>query len=127
MESDMLVWGLVLLSLVLATGLCFVGRYGLRGRARRKGRRLIDIHPVRPTGVADIDPVFAATPYGPSRASESLLVGEFGATSTTSLDEAWILAGLAKSARTIFEFGTSSGRTTYILARSASDIDISRC
>ena len=117
----MLVWGLATLSLVLATALYFVGRYALRGRARRKGRRLIDIHPVRPTGVPDIDPVFATTPYGPSHASESLLVGAFGTTSTTSLDEAWILAGLAKSARTIFEFGTCSGRTTYILARSAPD------
>lgn len=93
--------------------------YGLRERRRRKGRPLFDRSPVRPAGPEDIDAVFEPGPFGYGRGTEVALIGDTGGTSTTSDTEAWILCVLARRARRIFEFGTCTGRTTYLLARNA--------
>ena len=39
----------------------------------------------------------------------------------TSDQEAWIIASLSKISKNIFEFGTCSGKTTYIMGLNSSD------
>ncbi|TVR95717.1 MAG: class I SAM-dependent methyltransferase [Rhodospirillales bacterium] len=103
-----------------SVALALVGvTYGLRERQRRKGRPLLDRSPVRPVSPAEVDPVFTPGPLGYSRETEAVLIGDTGATATTSDTEAWLLSVMAKRARRIFEFGTCTGRTTYLLARNA--------
>jgi len=63
--------------------------------------------------------VFMPGPLGYSRETEVALIGDTGGTATTSETEAWILCVLARKARRIFEFGTCTGRTAYLLARNA--------
>lgn len=107
------------LSLALAAAAIFALRYGLRERRRRKGRPFFDSHPVKPLALEKLDPIFTVTEHGPSLESEVLLVGDVGSYASTSTTEAWILGALAKRASCIFEFGTCTGRTTYIFARNS--------
>lgn len=109
-------WFIALAALAIAG---FALRFGLRERRRRKGRPTWDRSKVQLVDPQEIDPVFRMTPVGLSRESEVLLVGDSSELASTSAREAWILSALAKSAQTIFEFGTYSGRTTYLLARNA--------
>ncbi len=68
----------------------------------------------------DVDPLLQETGIGPTLDAEVHFVGagsgRFGSTSDT---EAWLLAVLAKRSRKIFEFGTATGRTAYLLARNS--------
>ena len=69
----------------------------------------------------ELDPVFAPGPYGPTLDTEVHFVGGGGANvrgGTTDV-EAWVLAVLAKRATTLFEFGTCTGKTTYLWARNS--------
>jgi predicted O-methyltransferase YrrM len=75
---------------------------------------------VRTGTLAELDPVFEPGSFGPTTAAEVQLVpGGPGVPGGTSDREAWILAALALTRRTIFEFGTATGRTTYLLARNS--------
>lgn len=67
------------------------------------------------------DPAFIEDSLGPTLASEVHFIGVGTARyASTSDREAWILAVLAKSCPDlIFEFGTATGRTSYLLARNA--------
>ncbi len=94
-------------------------KFGLRERTRRKGRPFPDRSTVPQGRPQDIDPVFMPGPLGYSRETEVALIGDTGGTATTSETEAWILCVLARKARRIFEFGTCTGRTAYLLARNA--------
>jgi len=68
----------------------------------------------------DFDPRFRETEIGPTLDSEVTIVGcGSGSFASTSDTEAWVLATLAKGCRQIFEFGTATGRTTYVLGRNA--------
>ena len=59
----------------------------------------------------------AAASY-PSKPIRMIVPWNPGGTSDT---EAWILAALAKGARRLFEFGTCTGKTTYLWARNQPD------
>lgn len=109
---------LLLVSLVaLATALAFLGLYVLRVRARLKQKGLFGAPwPIPRVKPADIDPVFTPGPFGPTLAAEIRFVGNVDVPGGASDLESWVLAGLAKGAREIFEFGTCTGRTTYHLA-----------
>jgi hypothetical protein len=77
-------------------------------------------YPIATSALADFDPVFTEGPYGPTLAAEVTLVGKGPAvTGGTSNTESWVLGALARRARTIFEFGTATGRTAYVFARNA--------
>ena len=70
--------------------------------------------------VEDFEPAFRPGPLGPTPAAEVSFIGKFmvgGVPGGTSDFEAWILAVLAKRARLAFEFGTATGKTTYLIAR----------
>lgn len=77
-------------------------------------------YPIRTVELHDFDPVFAQGPYGTTPAAEAVIIGKGPrVTGGTSDTEAWVLGALARGARTIFEFGTATGRTAYLLARNA--------
>lgn len=78
--------------------------------------------PIPTLALADFDTVFATTPLGPTPAAEVHFIGTGGGVPGGTTDrEAWILAALAKSRRTFFEFGTATGKTAYLLARNSPD------
>lgn len=68
----------------------------------------------------EIDSAMRETDIGTTLESEVYLVGSGGGISVSTSDtEAWILSILAKRSSNIFEFGTATGRTTYLLARNS--------
>ena len=68
--------------------------------------------------IEQFDPIFYPGTYGPTLATEVRFIfrGSFVVTGGTSDLEAWILAVLAKSRKNIFEFGTCTGKSTYLFA-----------
>lgn len=118
---------LLLLVLLLGT-LCL----RLRARNRRLRKRLDryrraaggpgpETWPIPTVELAAFDPLFEPGELGCTLAAEVHFVGAGprGVASGTTDEEAWILAVLAKRAQRIFEFGTATGRTTYLLARNS--------
>lgn len=66
-----------------------------------------------------VSPLFAINQFGPTLAAEVHFMGrgDLNVPGGTSDTEAWILAVLAKDARAMFELGTCTGKTAYLLAR----------
>jgi predicted O-methyltransferase YrrM len=92
-----------------------------RERARRKGQGLMGQWPIPLLPLAELDPVFATGPFGPTRETEVAFIGRgpLVVPGGTSDGEAWVLAVLAKRASHCFEFGTCTGKTAYLWARNA--------
>ena len=65
--------------------------------------------------------IFTPKIHGISLNAEVFFVsaGGSGVCGTTSDTEAWILAAMSKQAMCMFEFGTASGRTSYLWARNS--------
>ena len=109
---------LVLVVVALAPTVAILPSY-LRRRAERKQRNIFSAWPIRSVPVEEFDPVFRPGTFGPTLETEVRFVGGadlvriVGATSDA---EGWILAVLSKRARTMFEFGTATGRTAYLWA-----------
>lgn len=104
---------------VLALLLTLVTREWLALRGRHRQRGLLQRWPIPMIGVDQLDPRFQPDDLGATQSAEVHYLGRGtirvpGGTSDT---EAWILAVLAKDARTLFEFGTCTGKTTYLWAR----------
>jgi hypothetical protein len=92
--------------------------YRLRGRYRRlKGKPYGSKIPAVP--IWELDPLFAVTDAGPSRDTEVAHIAAIKVVGGVSDLESWILCSLARQARNIFEFGTATGKTTYLMARSS--------
>jgi hypothetical protein len=72
--------------------------------------------PIRRVQPSEVDPVFTLTPHGPCLDTVVRYSAAIGVHGGTSDREAWILAVLATRARTVFEFGTCTGKTTHLLA-----------
>jgi predicted O-methyltransferase YrrM len=66
----------------------------------------------------DLDPMFKTNHLGLRLETEVRFVGRgsLNVPGGTSDAEAWILSALAKKAKNIFEFGTCTGKTTYLFA-----------
>ncbi|HUF28250.1 MAG TPA: class I SAM-dependent methyltransferase [Gemmatimonadaceae bacterium] len=113
---------LVAVIILLAAVALGAGWYALQYRARHRQRGIFGRWPIRTIPLEELDPVFARTPFGPGHQTEVAYVGQGGGIpGGTSDAEAWILAVLAKRARAMFEFGTCTGKTTYLWARNAPD------
>ncbi|WP_461412429.1 class I SAM-dependent methyltransferase [Gemmatimonas sp.] len=110
----------ILASVLVVTTAVFAWLY-LRERSRRKGQGLLSQWPIPPISLDELDPVFSAGPFGPTRATEVAFIGRgpLVVPGGTSDGEAWILAVLAKQAARCFEFGTCTGKTAYLWARNA--------
>ncbi|RME35431.1 MAG: class I SAM-dependent methyltransferase [Gammaproteobacteria bacterium] len=114
-DSSLIIISLLLVLLFLAA------RELLRQYLRRRQRNLFSPWPVKRVRLEEFDPVFERGPLGPSRETEVRLIlgGPKGLPGGTSDYEAWILAVLARRAKVMFEFGTCTGRTTYLWARNS--------
>ncbi len=106
---------IILVELVLVVVLFLLA---LHFRRRYETIKLNFKSPLKSQWAKDFDERFRETELGPTLDAEVTLVGSgtgsFGSTSDT---EAWVLGCLARDSRQVFEFGTATGRTTYILAK----------
>ena len=112
----------VLIGLVafLAIALGVTSYYALSYKARRKQRGVFGSWPIRTVSLEELDPVFKPGAFGPGRQTEVRFVGQgSGIPGGTSDTEGWVLAVLATKAKSMFEFGTCTGKTTYLWARNA--------
>ncbi|MFQ5953902.1 MAG: O-methyltransferase [Kiloniellales bacterium] len=109
------------LSLLLGALVVVMAGYIVRTRNARKQRGLIGPWPIRKVAIDAFDEAFRCGPFGPGLAAEVRFVGRGNLPVTGGLGdvEYWILAVLAKRARRLFEFGTCTGRTTYMWAANA--------
>jgi predicted O-methyltransferase YrrM len=112
-----------LAALVLALLLTAVTREWLVLRARQRQRGVLRRWPIPKVSVEQLHARFQPTELGVTRAAEVTYLGRGtirvpGGTSDT---EAWILAVLATDARRLFEFGTCTGKTSYLWARNQPD------
>jgi predicted O-methyltransferase YrrM len=84
-------------------------------------RRMRVKWPIPTVPLADLDPVFRTNDLGPTLETEVSFVGRgpLVVPGGTSDAEAWVLSTLAKRSRRIFEFGTCTGKTTYLVARNS--------
>ena len=103
----------------LAPTLAAVSLYALRLRARIKGDGIFRSWPIPQVGPEEVDPRFAAGPLGPPVGTEIHFVAGYRVAGGISDYETWILCNLAKDSRTVFEFGTCTGKTSSLLARNA--------
>jgi predicted O-methyltransferase YrrM len=112
---------LVVLVVLLFVAALVLGLGQLRHRAVRKQRNLFGEWPIKRVLPEAIDPVLRPGAFGPTRETEVAFIGRgpYVVDGGTSDAEAWILAVLAKRARTMFEFGTCTGKTAYLWARNS--------
>ena len=114
-----------MLEIVLSVALTAVLlREAIRSSKRRRRRRLgAESEAAIPEmSVTDLDPAFRVGPLGPDRERTEVVFlggGNVLVPASTTDYEAWILAVLAKDAKRMFEFGTCTGRTTYLWARNS--------
>jgi predicted O-methyltransferase YrrM len=92
-----------------------------RERAERKRRSYRATGKIRTVSIDEFDPAFRPGPFGPGLATEVSFIGRGSlvVVGGTSDFEAWILAALSKRAKLLFEFGTCTGKTTYLWARNS--------
>jgi hypothetical protein len=90
----------------------------VRSRSRTRTAEERSDSPIRVVGLEEFHELFARNELGPTLRSEVSFIGGsvLGGTSDT---ETWVLAVLAKHAKTMFEFGTGTGKTTYLWARNS--------
>tara|TARA_R110002110_G_scaffold4877_6_gene24687 strand:+ start:3063 stop:3860 length:798 start_codon:yes stop_codon:yes gene_type:complete len=119
--SPFLFWMLVFLIVVFALAFAAALSYGLRQRVRMKRRPNFSKPPVPHVAIDTWNEIFHSTGLGPNRDSEIAFIGQSGALASINDTETWVLGALAKTAKRIFEFGTATGRTTYVMARNAPD------
>ncbi len=93
----------------------------LRERAERKRRSYSARSAIPTVSIDAFDPAFRSGPFGPTLDTEVSFVGRGSlvVAGGTSDFEAWILATLSKQAMLLFEFGTCTGKTTYLWARNS--------
>ena len=106
-------------NILIAAGIIILFVLLRREREVRKQRGLFGAWPIRKVAPEDFDPVFASGPLGPGRQTEIRSIGAYRVAGGIGDFETWIICNLAKSAELIFEFGTCTGKTTYLLAANA--------
>ena len=106
---------------ILAAATAMLATYVVRVRGAKHGRGLLRKWPIPEIKLHDFDNRFKPCALGPDRCTEVAFVADYQVPVGTSDFETWILANLAKTATTIFEVGTATGKTAYLLARNAPD------
>lgn len=119
--SPWLVYALAASNIALVVALYFVTQRMLKLRRQRKRAFAFSSYPIRKVKLEDVAPCFRATPYGPSPESEVRFIGGEGVVASLTDRESWVIAGLAKGRKRIFEFGTCSGKTAHVLALNAAE------
>ncbi len=109
----------IAINIILAASLIAVLWKLKNYREDRKKRGVLRPWPVRQVDIDGFDERFRPTEFGPPPQTEIRFVAGFRVDGGINDFETWILCTLAKSARRIFEFGTCTGKTTYLLAANA--------
>lgn len=114
---------LLLLLLIEAARRILNYRSRLRKIELRYSSRLKEIEgtfdsPIPLVKLDEFHEVFAQTGLGPNLENEVSFIGG-GVTGGTGCFESWVLSVLAKQATTLFEFGTCTGKTTYLWAKNS--------
>jgi predicted O-methyltransferase YrrM len=109
---------LAILVVILSIAVLLMARYIVRARHIRKQRGLFGPWPIPRIAVNELDNAFHLGPFGPTPAAEVIFIGRgnLPVLAGTSDYEAWILSVLSKSAETIVEIGTGTGKTAYLMA-----------
>jgi len=107
----------VFICLLLLTNAYFLYKY-LKYRYKLRQKGLFTNWPLPKISLDQLDQVFHPNEFGPTSKAEVRFIGKGnlvvpGGTSDT---EAWILSALSKNSMNIFEFGTCTGKTTYLMA-----------
>lgn len=78
--------------------------------------------PVKMASLPELDPIFTADEFGPTLDTEVKFIGRghLVVPGGTSDAEAWVLSVLARKAKRMFEFGTCTGKTAYLMAENSS-------
>ncbi len=108
---------------LLAIAVAVLVRKYTKYREIIKQRGLFTQWPIQQITLDELDAAFTPNQFGPTQEAQVQFIGAGnlvvpGGTSDT---EAWVLAVLAKRAKNIFEFGTCTGKTTYLMALNAPD------
>jgi hypothetical protein len=101
---------------VLAAALAAVLWRMKNDREDRALRGVLRSWPIRQIDLDDFDPVFRTGERGPDQRTEIRFIANFRVEGGISDLETWILCNLARSVERVFEFGTATGKTTYMLA-----------
>lgn len=114
-------WLLWLLWILSLSALTFLGyrHYGvLKKVAQREERNVFGLWPVNSVNLDEIDPIFRLDNFGPTLDTQVNFIGRgsMEVIGGTSDAEAWVLAVLAKKSSCMFEFGTCTGKTSYLWA-----------
>jgi predicted O-methyltransferase YrrM len=115
-----MIWVLVVANLVTLAVLVLAVRRLLRLRSVARQRGYFSPWPVRQITVDQLDARFTPGPFGMGPATQIVSITEYWSASTSDF-EAWILCNFAKTARRMFEFGTATGRTAYLLALNSAE------
>ncbi len=121
-----LYWLILLLVITTSLSLIFFLNYNYY-RSQVKQRGSLGSWPIKPISLPDVDPIFKVDEFGPTRDTlvEFIGRGHLIVPGGTSDAEAWVLSVLAKKAKRIFEFGTCTGKTSYLMAlNSPSDTQV---
>jgi len=110
-------WLIILSAITTALSVIFFVNYNYY-RSQIKQRGSFGSWPIRPISLPDLDPIFHVNEFGPTQDTQVQFIGRghLIVPGGTSDAEAWVLSVLAKKARTIFEFGTCTGKTSYLMA-----------
>ncbi|MCP4922505.1 MAG: class I SAM-dependent methyltransferase [bacterium] len=111
---------LSILSLILVAIILGLVYHIVHKRATRKQRNVFSRWPVPTVALSEWDEIFKIDQMGPSRDTCVKMFCNIKTLGGTSDREAWILSVLAKRSKAIFEFGTCTGKTTYLLALNSS-------
>jgi len=124
MQVILLVFNALLLLLLIEAALRILRyRSQLRKTELRHGPRLREIEgtldsPITSIKLDEFHQLFTQNGLGPALESEVSFIGG-GMWGGTSIIETWVLSVLAKQATCMFEFGTGSGRITYLWAKNS--------
>jgi predicted O-methyltransferase YrrM len=88
-------------------------------RAKFEGRGLLLPWPIEKVAAGEVDDVLAPGELGPKVEAETIFLPAINVLGGISDRETWVLCAIAGKSRLIFEFGTCTGKTTYLLARNA--------
>lgn len=107
----------ILVVLFFLSNIYFFQKYNFyRNIVKQKG--IFKSWNIPKVSLEEIDPIFKTNHLGVSLEAEVKLLGRghLNVPGGASDTESWILSVLAKKAANIFEFGTCTGKTTYLLA-----------
>lgn len=113
---------IIITVILLAANAWLLSRY-IQYKHKVKQRGLFAKWPIKQISLDELDPIFKTNEFGPTLDSMVYFIGRGNLVvpGGTSDAEAWILATLAKKAKNIFEFGTCTGKTTYLFAKNSPD------